>query len=438
MRFPWKQSSLAQVLFGPSETVLAAPTYSPIHPPSYPLSVRNPYLSCKSYISSLRPNRSYIIAVWLPGDQVANIPTATPQFWKGQNLSLGILARVDGTTYKLFGVPESVDSAVEASVNNATYTSTHSIFGLTAGSATFMLDFFSPVSPSNYLRQSLPFSYVTISVSSTQTHDVQIYSDIDETWTGQSGNTVSELTKSGDLSLFQLSVDGAATYSETTLSQALWGETVLAAVSDSAKTVSSAAGSRTTVRESFASSGNLSGTTSTFSAEDVVALAYDLGQISSASINFAIGYVREHAINYLGNSRTGYYRATYPDTASAVSYFLDDYTAAYAESLTFDASLEQKATASAGTNYSDILTLTPRQAFGGTELTIPYDSLDTSDVMVFMKEISSDGNVNTLDVIFPAFPIFYVIAPEYIRLLLEPVLQYTATGAWTQVSHMLL
>ncbi|RDW75810.1 hypothetical protein BP5796_06631 [Coleophoma crateriformis] len=410
-----KHSSLVQLFFSAYETVVATPTYSPIHPPSYPLAVRNPYLS-----------------LWLPGDQVEDLPTATPQFWAGQDLSLGILARVDGTTYKLFGVPGSVGSAVEASVNNATYSSTHSIFGLTAGSVTFTLDFFSPISPSNYLRQSLPFSYVTVSTSSSQAHDIQIYSDIDESWTGQSGSTVSQLTTSGNLSLFQLSVAGAATYSETNLSQALWGETVLAAVSDSAETVSSASGAATTVRNSFASSGSLSGNTSTFVAEDVVALAYDLGQTSSASINFAIGYVREQAINYLGNARTGYYRATYQDTASAVSFFFNDYSAAYSESLTFDASLEQKATASAGTNYSDILTLTPRQAFGGTELTIPDDTLDTSDVMAFLKEISSDGNVNTLDVIFPAFPIFYVVAPEYIRLLLEPVLQYTESGAWTQ------
>ena len=38
----------------------------------------------------------------------------------------------------------------------------------------------------------------------------------------------------------------------------------------------------------------------------------------------------------------------------------------------------------------------------------------------------------TVDVIFPAFPIWYVLAPEYLRLLLEPVLQYLATGRWAQ------
>ena len=35
---------------------------------------------------------------------------------------------------------------------------THSLFTLSAGGLVFKLDFFSPISPWNYLRQSLPFS----------------------------------------------------------------------------------------------------------------------------------------------------------------------------------------------------------------------------------------------------------------------------------------
>lgn len=34
------------------------------------------------------------------------------------------------------------------------------------------------------------------------------------------------------------------------------------------------------------------------------------------------------------------------------------------------------------------------------------------------------------DVIYPAFPQFYVLAPEYIRLLLEPIVQYLGSGRW--------
>ncbi len=76
----------------------------------------------------------------------------------GQNLLWGILARVDGTAYNIMGVPNPVNGTVSATVQKAAFTSTHTFFTVQAGAAVFTLDFFSPVSPSNYLRQSLPFS----------------------------------------------------------------------------------------------------------------------------------------------------------------------------------------------------------------------------------------------------------------------------------------
>ena len=116
--------------------------YEPAFPPSYPLAVRNPYLS-----------------TWMPSDQVEDLPFAESEFWAGQGLTWSIIARVDGKTYSLMGVADSEgDGITPAVVRGAEYTATHSVFTLSAGGLAFTLDFFSPVSPWNYLRQSLPFS----------------------------------------------------------------------------------------------------------------------------------------------------------------------------------------------------------------------------------------------------------------------------------------
>jgi hypothetical protein len=128
---------VAWTLFG----VASGPKYWPILPPSYPLAVRNPYLS-----------------TWMPGNHVPHLPSSSPQFWAGQNLTWGIMVRVDGVAYNVFGVPKGAKGTKTGFVKGATYTSTHSIFELTTGAVDVKLDFFSPVSPSNYLRQSLPFS----------------------------------------------------------------------------------------------------------------------------------------------------------------------------------------------------------------------------------------------------------------------------------------
>ena len=48
----------------------------------------------------------------------------------------------------------------------------------------------------------------------------------------------------------------------------------------------------------------------------------------------------------------------------------------------------------------------------------------------FLKEISSDGNVSTVDVVYPASPAWVYADPAYLGLLLEPLLGYAETGGW--------
>jgi hypothetical protein len=181
----------------------------------------------------------------------------------------------------------------------------------------------------------------------------------------------------------------------------------------------------------FVKSGKLAAGGQQCKSGGIVALSHDLGVVTGdQEVTFAVGYVREKAINYLGKAYTGYYRAEHPDTYQAVIYFLNDYSDAFSESLILDQKLSTAAKSAAGQRYADIVALSTRQAYGGIDLTIPNDNLDTSEVLAFIKELSSDGNVNTVDVIMPAFPIYWVMDPDYIRLLLEPMMKYLAAGRW--------
>lgn len=117
-------------------------THHPVLPSSYPSAVRNPYLSA-----------------WMPSDRVQHLPYAEPQFWTGQELGWSVIVRVNGQAYSLMGVPDAHGSNIQpATVQGARSTATRSIFDLTAGPVEITLDLLSPVSPSNYIRQSLPFS----------------------------------------------------------------------------------------------------------------------------------------------------------------------------------------------------------------------------------------------------------------------------------------
>lgn len=217
------------------------------------------------------------------------------------------------------------------------------------------------------------------------------------------------------------------------MDQALWGETIFASRPSNSSKLSLQSGPRAAVRAQFANNGKLTGETPSWESGSVIGISHDLGVVKAeSSVTLAIGYVREAAINYLGTPYTGYYQSQYSTTAGAVSHFLDDYSAAEKESQSMDAEIASKSTQVSGTNYSAITTLSLRQAFGGIDLVIPLSTLNKDDLLMFIKEISSDGNVNTVDIIYPSFPIYYAMDPSYIRLLLEPIMRYLASGHWTQ------
>ncbi|KAI9736310.1 MAG: hypothetical protein M1834_001196 [Cirrosporium novae-zelandiae] len=404
-------------LWDKSRSAASAATFTPINPPSFPLAVRSPYLSDKA---------------WIPGSNVTSLATSPAQFWYGQSLGWTVAARVGNQSYSLFGNPGIGE---ETELISAQYTSTQTIFKLAAGESTFTLDFFSPVSPSNYIRQSLPFSYLTISAESSS-QDIEIYSDVDASWMGDTGSSMSwTLTADDDTQFYLLKPDTELLYSENK-DMPCWGQIVYATRASTGSDVTAQVGPRTTVRNRFSVYGTL-GTTvsnSTWTSDSVVGFAHKLSSQGS-SVRFAVGQQRDMAVNYLGIPMTGYYRSKYPSIGSAIVHFLDDYSDALAEAKTLDSNIKEQAKKAYDSNhnasdYYTILSLALRQSFAGTEIVIPYSNLSTTDAMAFVKEISSDGNVNTFGVIFSHFALHYVANPDILRLLLTPILKYLDSGRW--------
>lgn len=57
----------------------------------------------------------------------------------------------------------------------------------------------------------------------------------------------------------------------------------------------------------------------------------------------------------------------------------------------------------------------------------------TAKLSAFLKEILSDGNVNTIDLIFQSWPIFISLNLEWIKLQFRPILSYLASCRWPKV-----
>jgi hypothetical protein len=55
---------------------------------------------------------------------------------------------------------------------------------------------------------------------------------------------------------------------------------------------------------------------------------------------------------------------------------------------------------------------------------------ESGNKYLFLKEISSDGNVQTVDVIFPFHPILLYLKPDYLKLLLDPLFENQESGQY--------
>jgi hypothetical protein len=108
-----------------------------------------------------------------------------------------------------------------------------------------------------------------------------------------------------------------------------------------------------------------------------------------------------------------------------VAFAYNDSAAELVRANALDAQLTDAATRVGGSHYAGLVALALRQALSGTELVGP-----SSNPWLMLKEISSDGNVSTVDVAYPAFPALLYLNPTLVRLLIEPLVEYAESGHW--------
>ncbi|KAG8714064.1 hypothetical protein FRC08_012425 [Ceratobasidium sp. 394] len=409
-------------------------TSTPFNPPAIPLALRSPYLSA-----------------WLQGGSGGGkLNGQWPTFWTGSILGWAGYIRVDGKAYTFLGAPNVAGSTL-ATQKSMQFTSTKSTFVLSAGPVDLTVQFLSPVEPTDYLRQSLPFSYMTLAVKSTDgaAHKVQYYTDISAEWVSGDNSlgakwSTNTLTSNGGAIVHQVTLQKPVPYAEindhTQYGTAYYG-------TNQGSGLTYATGEDTVLRGAFITNGALANTQDTqFRAINdrwpVFAFARDIGSTADSSASpvvFAVGHVRDPLVQYIvaGNKlqeRHPFWMSKYATGSEAISAFLS--SAEYRHSVSVAAALDTKIqndAAAIHADYASIVALSTRQAFAAVEITLSKSasgSYNTSDVKIFMKEISSNGNMNTVDVIFPAWPVYLYLNPDFGRRLLEPLLQYQQTGQY--------
>jgi hypothetical protein len=389
----------------------AAPSTFKVRPPATPLAVRSPYLS-----------------TWLAGDYLAG---EWAGFWTGRTTAMTGIALIDGVSYVFIGAPGLPDVAPRGMTQTElTVTPTKSRFTLTAAGIELTVTFLSPIEPGDLRRQSMPLSYVSVQARSVdgKAHRVSLYLDISAEWTnGDSNASVAwESTSAGGVRTLSFTPSNPGVLAENG-DMASWGTVTWSTAERAGLTWQ--IGQDVEVRSRAA---QLAGTVDPAQPRrisdrwPVLGLNLDLGTVRGPSEPFvvSVGHIRTPAVSYLGAPLNPLWTTYWASPQQMIAEFHAD-ADAFRRSDRLDDKVTTDARRAGGDKYAALCALALRQAYAGTELVVR-----DGKPWAFLKEISSDGNVSTVDVLYPAMPVFAYLDPQYLRLLLEPVLDYAETGGW--------
>ncbi|KAL5494579.1 hypothetical protein ACEPAI_40 [Sanghuangporus weigelae] len=419
-------------------------TSSPFNAPALPLAVKSPYLN-----------------TWLQqGNRPASLDTSWPNLWTIAAITGWYSSVVvDGTAYRIMG------AAPIANVSNANqtaieFTATRTSFIFNAGPMQINCSFISPIEPTDLVRQSLPFSYYTMSASSLDgnSHQLRMYSDISGEFIAgdTSALAIWNSDDEGQYIVLSMQLQTPQKYTEV-------GNHAQDAVEYYAFKKISGATASWAITEDVANRGRAANMSSLGNQQDnpprgvevrwpTLGIAVDWQSIQSTSepAVWAIGVMRSPAIQYrtpAGSNQEHfpYFLTQWSDGPTATKAFLDDFDRAIAASSAFDVQISAAGNA-VSQEYADLLALSTRQVMGTLDITLSRTGggeWNFTDTKAFMKNIGSAGSdasstgltitsVNTVDTLYAALPMFLYLNPEIAGYLLAPLLEYQDSSEYTQ------
>ncbi|KAH0537793.1 hypothetical protein FGG08_005475 [Glutinoglossum americanum] len=359
-------------------------------------------------------------------------------FRKGQTI-------VYGKSY-VVSYPTYLGAHYDASTTNLTYLIPHpsSNSSQPVNSLRVILSFLSPITPTSTLRQSLPASYLNVEVEGD--FDVDIYIDLNGLWaTGDRGSKVywefaeprSSRRHNGRriLKTWTVRKDVEQLFTEWN-DRAEWGSMHFSGP----PSVHHQSGTSAVLRQQFARNGTLLDNIDhsfrrVMDQEPVFAFSKSF-QLSSKytnnrsdSVVFTIAHTQDPVTQFASarglTLMKPLWASWFRDLDSLLSFHYTDFQTASRLASNYSDQVTADGLQSGSTDYADIVSLAARQVMGATSFAGTPD-----EPILFLKEISSNGNMQTVDVIFPAFPFFLYTNPRWLAYLLEPLLEHQLSGQY--------
>ncbi len=406
-------SSLA-VLLVLAVSALAVAGETGFRPPAVPLITHDPYFS-----------------VWSVTDHPAH---GWSQHWTGATHAMSGQVRIDDQCYRILGAAPA--DLPLMTLKAVTVWPTRTVYEFQEAGVALTLTFTSPLLPNDPEVLSRSASYVTWQARATAGRpDVALYLDVTGEWVvDQTAQRVTaSRVKLGDLTVLRLgSVDQPILGRAGDNVRIDWGHLYAAAPQQPGTTgvISSDRAART----GFARDGTLPADDDLRfprAANDgwpVLAFAFDLGRVSPTptSRHLVLAYDDIWAMTFLQRRLRPYWRRDGADAGDLLRAAVRDYEALRAQCEAFDEALMRDLTAVGGEKYARIAALSYRQCVAANKLVADFDGTP----LMFSKENFSNGCTGTVDVIYPAAPLFLLLNPDLLKAQLTPVLRYAASSRW--------
>ncbi|KAF9443528.1 hypothetical protein P691DRAFT_778832 [Macrolepiota fuliginosa MF-IS2] len=391
-----------------------------------PLAVKTPYLNG-----------------WVTSDSGISPAKNWPTFFtEDRLLGWGGLIRVDNQGFQWMGnsgfnFTKTLTSEISP---------TKSVFRIQAGPIQFNATFLTPIEPTDYVRQSIPFSYMFVdafSATDGQAHRIQVYSDISAEWvTRDNGQVVIWNTTETDTMVYHnvtrktpfpmiennnMAEDPVAYYAMAKRSGFTWQS-----------------GIDIECRSGFLANGTLPNSRDTGFRPvsqnwPVFAFSVDIGTVSPGSqpdpVVVALGLVHDPLVTYATDiftqRRSGYYWSAYSSIDQVISAFLSDFSDARSRNSDFDTKVLSAASA-VSLEYAGIISLVTRQIFAAMDITIPSmqpGQFNDSDVKIFMKDMGVSSRTSPVEVIYGAFPALLYFNSTLARDILVPLLDFQSSSS---------
>jgi len=294
--------------------------------------------------------------------------------------------------------------------------------------------------PDDLLALSLPITTISVDVRSLdgKNHQVETYLE------AQASHTVISTTKDVVINSWKsnFAVGGKVGGKEQQVfanygdhDNIDWGYLYLGVSNtDSLSKVYGSAGNCSYMQEVFAQTGTLpaveEGKTQPANQGPIaVAAAQNLGSVGSEKKTavFVYAYDDVYSIYYYGQKQPGYWTTTYKSITHAIDVSLSGIKTDMDRAVDFDNKLLADLAKKGGDNYATICALAYRQTFAASKVTW---NPSTKKPELYLKEISSDGDLQTADVIFPASPLYLYTNVDLLTMLLDPLMRFANNETW--------